>query len=379
MPRRALALAVAVLAWLGPAVAGAQVPGAPPPPGSPPPPAAAAWILVDMDTGAVLDGADVRTPHPPASTIKLFTAVIALERLDHDAGVPISPLAESMPARKMNMKAGQTWRFVDTLHALLIVSANDAAVALAEAIGGGSLDGWEAVAARTADHLGMEDSPRILDPAGLDDEFSNEGGSLISVRDLAIAARAAWARPEIREAVVKPTYEFDPGGDGLPHRLVNHNRLLDLYEGANGLKTGYTDRAGHCLVATATRGGRTMLVVQVNALDPYAFAGWAMDRGFATPVTAQAGLDHLPDVVADASSETPPTTAPATTGADPATGDVGGANEALGRAPAAPSGDEGGRPWWDSPPVAVALLVVGGAPALLVLRRRAARAAGVVS
>jgi serine-type D-Ala-D-Ala carboxypeptidase (penicillin-binding protein 5/6) len=367
VPRRALALAVAVVGWLGATAAGAQVavPGAAPPPGSPPPPAAAAWALVDMDTGAVLDGADLRTPRPPASTVKLLTAVIALEQLDHSAGVPVSPLAESMPARKMNMKAGQTWTFKDTLHALLIVSANDAAVALAEAVGGGTLDGWEPVAARTAAHLGMEDSPRILDPAGLDDEFSHEGGSLISARDLAIAARAAWARPEVRAIAPKPTYEFAPGGDGLPHRLVNHNRFLDLYLGANGLKTGYTSRAGYCLVATATRGGRTMLVVELDAPDPYAFAGWAMDRGFATPVADQAGLDHLPDVVAGASELAPPTTTPAAAPRAPTVGAPAAAAAASGR----------GSHWWDSPAGTVAILVVGGGPALLVLRRRAVAAA----
>ena len=356
-----------MLAWWGATGAGAQVavPGAAPPPGSPPPAAPAAWALVDMDTGAVLDGADLHTPRHPASTIKLLTAVIALEQLDPAAGVAISPLAEGMPARKMNMKAGQTWTFVDSLHALLIVSANDAAVALAEAVGGGSLDGWEAVAARTAEHLGMADSPAILDPAGLDDEFSHEGGSLVSARDLAIAARAAWARPEVREIVVKRTYEFAPGGDGLPHRLVNHNRFLDLYEGANGLKTGYTERAGYCLVATATRGGRTMLVVELDAPDPYAFAGWAMDRGFATPVADQAGLDHLPAVVAGASEAT------TTTAATPVP-----RAPTVGRAAPAGAVAEGGGRWGDSTPVSVAILVLGGAPALLVVRRRATAGAG---
>jgi D-alanyl-D-alanine carboxypeptidase (penicillin-binding protein 5/6) len=200
-----------------------------------------------------------------------------------------------MPARKMNLKFGQVWRAGDLLHALLLVSANDAAVALAEQLGGTD-DGFAALMASTVRRLGVDDHPVLRDAAGLDDEFSYQGGNLISARDLAIVTRAALARPELTSIVGEPEYRFG-GGDGNPHRLLNHNRLLKTYPGAIGFKTGYTKRAGHCLVAAATRNGRTMIAVVLNAVDTYGSAAALLDRGFATPPAALVDLDHLPEVV----------------------------------------------------------------------------------
>ena len=109
-----------------------------PRPGAPLP---KAFVLVDADTGAVIAQQDDRTVRLPASTIKLMTALIAVQRLQPGDGIPISPLAEGMPARKINVKAGQVWTFKDLLYSMMMVSANDAAVAIAEKLGGGTLDG----------------------------------------------------------------------------------------------------------------------------------------------------------------------------------------------------------------------------------------------
>lgn len=316
---------------------------------------AEAWILVDADTGAVLDAEQERVALPPASTIKLFTALVAIERLPVDEPVPISAKAEGMPARKINVKAGQVWDREDLLHSMLMVSANDAAVALAERVGGGTLEGYLPVAERAARRLGLEDAPALLDPSGLDDEFSNGGGSRISARDLAIVARAAIARPDLMAIATAERYDFR-GGDDLDHTLNNHNRFLDLYDGATGLKTGLTDLAGRCFVGTATRGGRTMLVVLLDSPDIYVTAGQLLDRGFATPVGAQGGLERLPDVVPDASSG-------ASSGA-PVDGPVDLGLHAV-PAPWLTS-ETGGGLDLNSFPVAMTLLLVGGAPALWV-------------
>src|SRR5438128_1803995 len=225
-------------------VAGAQAPFA----AAQAPPVPKAYVLVAVDTGAVVAQQDAHTIRPPASTIKLMTALIAAQHLGPADSIPISPVAEGMPARKINVKASQAWTFDSLMRSMMMVSANDAAVALAEKVGGGSLDGYVDVANKTAQRLGLVDGPILNDPAGLN------------------------------------------------HTLTNHNLFLDLYSGANGLKTGTTDLAGHTFVGSATRNGRTMLAVVFDAVDSYGSAGALLDQGFNTPVVAEAAFEHLPDV-----------------------------------------------------------------------------------
>ncbi|MEY2434858.1 MAG: hypothetical protein QOC92_4583 [Acidimicrobiaceae bacterium] len=269
-----------------------------------------AYVLVDVDTGAVIAQQEPRALRPPASTIKLLTALIAAQRLTSADAVPISAVADGMPARKINVKTGQVWTFDHLMNSMLMVSANDAAVALAEKIGGGTLDGYVPIANQTASRLGLSDNPILNDPAGLDDEFANRGGDRISARDLAIVARAVMARPDLMNILGTREYRFT-GGDSLGHRLKNHNLFLDMYAGANGLKTGTTELAGHTFVGSASRNGRTMLVVIFDAVDSYASAAALLDQGFNTPVAAEAAFDHLPAVVPDASLPPPPAPEPA--------------------------------------------------------------------
>src|SRR4051794_40607365 len=299
MHRRILRLVAVVVLSLG-VSAGAQgvatAAGATGATTAQPLPTPKSYVLVDVDTGAVIAQQDARTLRPPASTIKLLTGLIAAQRLNPQDLIPISPTAEGMPARKINVKAQQVWKYDDLLYSMLMVSANDAAVALAEKVGGGSLEGYVNVANATAERLGLSDQPILNDPAGLDDEFSNKGGARISARDLAIIARAVMARPDLMQAIQTRNYQFT-GGDGLPHTLTNHNLFLDLYGGANGLKTGTTDLAGHTFVGSATRGGRTMLAVVFDAVDSYGSAAALLRQGVNTPVAAQAAFLPLPDIL----------------------------------------------------------------------------------
>ncbi|MGH9023463.1 MAG: D-alanyl-D-alanine carboxypeptidase family protein, partial [Acidimicrobiia bacterium] len=134
----------------------------------------------------------------------------------------------------------------------------------------------------------------FLDPAGFDDASSFRGGSRVSALDLAIVARNVLAVPELAAAVASLEHSFvDPAG--RPHRLLNHNKLLRRYPGAVGLKTGYTRRAGHTLVAGARRDGRTLIAVVLSSPNPYAAATTLLDRGFASPRGADTG-ERLPPV-----------------------------------------------------------------------------------
>jgi D-alanyl-D-alanine carboxypeptidase (penicillin-binding protein 5/6) len=237
------------------------------------------WILVDQDTGRVLDAHDEHTLRRPASTIKLLTVLTAMQHLSPKAQVPVSELAAGMPARKMGFEAGTTWSLSQMLASAVIVSANDAAVALGEA-SGGSLDGFADQMRAAARTLGVVDSPVLDDPSGLDDEFRHGRGDLISAWDLAVIGRAAFREPTIRQLAADPLVRFTDS-EGRPHRLVNHNRLLTDYVGGNGLKPGYTKAAGNTFVGTATRDGRTMLVVVLDAPDLYTPMKALFDKGFA--------------------------------------------------------------------------------------------------
>jgi len=314
-----------------------------------PPPTPRAWVLVDGDTGAVIDGGHEHDPQLVASVFKVLTAVVVVENLHGNPDVTVSARAEGMPARKMNLKAGQVWKADDLLHALLLVSANDAAVALAEATAG-SLEQFGAMLDITAARLGMADHPVLHDPAGLDDEFSVDGGNRISARDLAIATRAFLSYPELAQIVALPEYRF-AGGDGNHHRILNHNTLLKLYPGAIGVKTGYTRKAGHSLIGAARRDGRTMIAIVVGAVDPNLSAAALLDKGFATPVAAEGQLDHLPDVHQGTATD------PVTHAAPPPRPVTTPTAKAKRRASALPLFPLG-------------LLIVGGSPAIVILSRR---------
>ena len=258
------------------------------------PPAPRAWILVDLDTGKVITGSAYRKPMPPASLSKVFTALAAVRALPLSTGVPVSVRAAAAPAHVIGMKTGQVWTLDSALHPLLMSSANDAAVAVAERVSG-SLDRFQGALAQLAGRLALADHPVLRDPAGLDDGASVGGGNLVSARDLAIAGRAVLADGRLAPIVGQREFSF-AGPDGRRHRLVNHNKLLRRYPGTVGVKTGYTARANGCLIAAARRHGRTMLTVVLGVQDIYSPTMQLLDRGFATPVSAEPSVDRLPAV-----------------------------------------------------------------------------------
>ena len=253
---------------------------------------ATAWVVADADTGRLTESVNGQLVLPPASLTKVLTALTVVRALGPSEIVPVSRRAAAMPASRVGMRAGERWRLEDALHALLLSSANDAAMALAERVSG-SAEAFADAMAATAARLGLRHAPAFRDPAGLDGPKGLGGGNLVSAEDLAIVARAALHEPRIAPVVARPEYRFT-APDGKERRLVNHNRLLDSYPGAIGVKTGYTRRAGRCLVAAARRDGRTVLVVVLAAQDVYATAAALLDRGFAAPPASPAPAGHRP-------------------------------------------------------------------------------------
>ena len=216
-------------------------------------------ILVDPATGAVLWGRRSRTPAPPASLTKMLTALAVRASLDLDDVTVASQVAASQPARRLAMRRGQKLTVDQALKALMIVSANDVAVMLAEAAGGSVARFARAMDAES-ELLGLRASS-WRNPHGLDAR-----GHRSTAFDLAILARAVlqdrWLARVVRKrhaAFVTPS--------GRRHSLTARSRFLLGYRGAVGVKTGFTDDAGHCLAAAATRGGRTLIAVVLHSPD----------------------------------------------------------------------------------------------------------------
>lgn len=269
---------------------------------------AKASITFDVTTGRVIDATDARSPLAVASTIKLFTALVVRDELSLDDQVTVTRQAADTAPLKLTMEPGTRWRAGDLLHAMLIASLNDTAVALAIASGHGSLAGFDREVVAQIRRLRLADRPRISDPSGLDGTEGIEGGNMISARDLAIVTRAFLSDSTLAAIVRMPLYRFQ-GGDGRPHVVYSHNAFLTMYPGAIGVKTGYTDRAGHCLVAAATREGRTLATVVIDSPDPVGVATAHLDAAFAAGSDTPGTGDILPDPVV----EPPPTSATSST------------------------------------------------------------------
>ncbi|HEY1740900.1 MAG TPA: hypothetical protein VGI86_19450 [Acidimicrobiia bacterium] len=263
-------------------------------------PAPVAWVLVDADSGYILDGSNIHTPERTASVVKITTALTGLQRLPPTAPVNVTQDAFAHGAENQNpsgMKVGQTWTVANIVSLMMVISANDAAYALAYATSG-SLPQFEQDETSTAHALGMRDST-FNDPAGLDDNTSFAGGPKMSPFDVAIATRDALHVPNIAGPAKIPTYTYtDPSG--ISHTYSNHNQMLptlpDADPDATGLKTGSTQRAGDTLAATATRNGRTLIAVIFNCYDRYNWAKALFDRGFLTPAGTTGTGVRLPAV-----------------------------------------------------------------------------------
>ena len=256
-------------------------------------PPSAAYVLVDVNTGNVLAADNEHLRLPPASLTKVLTALIAVDYLRAGAGVRGTKESLEAYPNDVGIEKGVAWPLHDVLESLLVLSANDAAYALAQRISG-SLATFASVMQRSAKQVGMTDSPVFHDPAGLDGTEGFEGGNLVSARDLAIVGRDFLDVPELARIVVQDSYHFvDP--TGAAHYLPSMNNLfLESYPGAIGIKTGFTDKAGSCIMAAARRQGRTMLAVVMNGYNPTQSAIDLLNQGFQTRVGSEPTNDRLP-------------------------------------------------------------------------------------
>lgn len=229
---------------------------------------AAAAVLMDAASGQVLWAKNACQPRPPASTTKIMTALLALEGGKLDRVVTVSEHAAAVGESSMHLFAGEKLTLEQLLYGALLRSGNDACVAIAEHIAG-SEGNFVLLMNQKARELGASGT-RFRNPNGLPAQ-----GHLSSAYDLALLTRYAFQNPVFNRIV--STRVKDLGGR---YYFNNTNRLLWSYQGADGVKTGTTNAAGKCLVASATREGRRLITVVLHSDDRYADTMNLLDYGF---------------------------------------------------------------------------------------------------
>jgi serine-type D-Ala-D-Ala carboxypeptidase (penicillin-binding protein 5/6) len=274
----AAALSLVITTTTAWADAGVQPVGSVPIPDGP----AQTWLVADLDSGRVLAARDENLRHPPASTIKVLLALVALDELNLDSTVVADEADSHVECSCVGVKAGRTYTARQLLDGLLLVSGNDAANTLAHMLGG--LDATVAKMDAKAASLGAVNT-HASTPSGLD----GPGGSGWSTaHDLAAIFRAAMANPVFAQITAEPSALF-PGdsNDGGETLITNHDELLQRYPGTIGGKTGFTDAARKTFVGAAARGGRRLVVAMMYGLiheggpTYWDQAGNLLDWGFA--------------------------------------------------------------------------------------------------
>lgn len=240
-----------------------------------PPINAHAAIVVEESTGRILYAKNAMQKRSIASTTKIMTALIALEHGDLNDTVTISKRAAAIGGSTVGLQAGQRYTLRELLYAMLMVSGNDAAIAVAEHVGG-TVENFANMMNRKAKALGAVNS-NFVTPHGLDRE-----NQYSTAYDVALITIEALKNPIFAE-IVSTTVSSIPG-----HRLNNTNELLGYCNGVDGVKTGYTGKAGRCLVTSAKRGGMRLISVILGsptknaranasrALLDYCFANFSM-------------------------------------------------------------------------------------------------------
>jgi D-alanyl-D-alanine carboxypeptidase (penicillin-binding protein 5/6) len=275
----------------GEALASCGIVAAPDTPALPTDVSADAWLVADLDSGAVIAAKDPHGRHRPASIIKVLVAMASINALNLNKSVPGTADDAAAEGTKVGVEEGGVFTVNQLLHGLLMHSGNDAAHALAMQLGGmqQAVEKINVLAAK----LGGKDT-RVATPSGLDGP-----GMSTSAYDIGLFYRYAWQNPTFADIVATRTFDFPGHGDHPGYELENDNQLLYKYPGALGGKTGYTDDAGQTFVGAANHNGRRLMAVLLHGtrqpIAPWEQAAHLLDYGFSTPQGTQVGNLIEPD------------------------------------------------------------------------------------
>lgn len=229
-------------------------------------------ILIEASSGTVIFEKDADSKRQMASTTKIMTALLALE-CDTSRVVTVTDESVGVEGSSIYLKVGDKITLEDLVWALLLESANDAATAIAVEVAG-SVDAFAEMMNKKAEELGLCDT-NFTNPHGLSHE-----NHYTTARDLAKLAAYALKVPKFYEIVSTYRHSITVGCES--RSLLNHNKMLKNYDGAVGVKTGYTKNSGRCLVSAAERDGVRLVAVTLNAPDDWNDHRVMLDYGFAT-------------------------------------------------------------------------------------------------
>jgi len=212
---------------------------------------AGAAIVMDTISGRVLYEKNAYTRRSIASTTKIMTAIVAIENGNDDEDVIVSKRAAAISGSQVNIKEGKSYKLGDLMNAMMIRSGNDAAIAIAEHVGG-SVEAFAEMMNRKAAEIGATNT-NFVTPHGLDDPQHYS-----TAYDLALITQYALKNEKFCKIVGTKNSTFEGNG------ITNTNEMLSLYPGADGVKTGYTGQAGRCLVTSVTQNGWRIISVVLN-------------------------------------------------------------------------------------------------------------------
>jgi len=254
-------------------------------------------ILIDYETGRILWEKNSNEPLPMASTTKIMTAITAIESGNLSDTVTASGRAASAPPTKMKLTKGEKITLKNLLYALMLQSSNDAAVAIAEHIGT-TVENFCNEMTEKAKEIGAKNTV-FKTPNGLDSENHHS-----TAYDMALIARYALKNETFREIITTRSVSFK--SDKKSYSVTNKNRLLSEFAGANGVKTGFTGKAGHCFVGSAKRGdlwlistvlasgwgnkGKEQKWVDTKKILTYGFKNYE----YQTPFSKNQPIDEIP-------------------------------------------------------------------------------------
>jgi len=219
-------------------------------------------VLIDAKTGQVLYEKNAYERRGMASTTKIMTAICALENANLSDTVTVSKKAAYQEGSSIYLLEGEKIKMEDLLYGLMLNSGNDAAVAIAEHVSG-SVEEFAKLMTKKAEEIGAKNT-QFKNPSGLDEE-----GHYTTAYDLALISRYALSNPDFKTIVSTKRKTIPNHMTGIDRYLKNHNKMLFNYEGATGIKTGFTKKTGRCLVTSAQKDGQELIAVTLNAPDDW--------------------------------------------------------------------------------------------------------------